>query len=120
MYSVISFALKSITGVQWGNGHCSLQCGNRLLPGPRGPTCSLLLPKVGGVKCSLASQPQKPGKRERWVFNVSNANKKVKVGQYEVKFGSDHKKEAKCSNEKAWGSECCQFQCEEGSGRLQC
>ena len=56
------------------------------------------------MKCSLASQPQKPGKRERWVFNVSNANKKVKVGQYEVKFGSDHEKEGECSNEKASGS----------------
>ena len=41
------------------------------------------------------------GKREWWVFNVSNANKKVKVGQYEVKFGSDHEKEGECSNEKA-------------------
>ena len=53
------------------------------------------------MKCSLASQPQKPGKRERWVFNVSNANKKVKVGQDEVKCGSDHEKEGECSNEKA-------------------
>ena len=52
------------------------------------------------MKCSLASPPQKPGKRERWVFNVSNANKKVKVRQYEMKFGSDHEKEGECSNEK--------------------
>ena len=76
------------------------------------------------MKCSLASQPQKPGKRERWVFNVSNANKKVKVGQYEVKFGSDHEKEGEYSNDSKkeasannkklnLGSECCQFQCED-------
>ena len=38
------------------------------------------------------------------MFNVSNANKKVKVGQDEVKFGSDHEKEGECSNEKASGS----------------
>ena len=55
------------------------------------------------MKCSLASPPQKPGKRERWVFNVSNANKKVKVGQDEVKFGSEHEKEGECSNEKSSG-----------------
>ena len=36
--------------------------------------------------------------------NVSNANKKVKVGQDEAKFGSDHEKEGECSNEKASGS----------------
>ena len=38
------------------------------------------------------------------MFNVSNANKKVKVGQDEVKFGSDHEKEGECSNEKASGT----------------
>ena len=52
------------------------------------------------MKCSLASPPQKPGKRERWVFNVSNANKKVKVGQDEVKFESSHEK-GECSNGEA-------------------
>ena len=41
-----------------------------------------------------------PGKRERWVLNVSNVNKKVKVGQDEVKFGSSYEK-GECTNEVA-------------------
>ena len=55
--------------------------------------------KSNGGQASTANADQvgnlengNPGKRERWVLNVSNVNKKVKVGQDEVKFGSSYEK----------------------------
>ena len=63
--------------------------------------------KSNGGQASTANADQvgnqengNPGKRERWVLNVSNVNKKVKVGQDEVKFGSSNEK-GECSKEVA-------------------